>query len=259
MFSFGCCLPGGAFDDAQAHRLAAMGFDYGEIAAAPLAAMTNEEFAALRRKQDAGGLPIRAANCFLPGELSLFVPEQREALRAHVECVLHRAAELGIETVVFGSGGARRIPENVSREAGEDTIADFLTLCSRFCEETGITLAIEPLNRKECNVLNTVKEAARLAERLNLPRIRVLADAYHVFCEQEDPAVLFQEQKWLAHIHVAEPPRRTVPGADGGTYLTRFGEALRKAGYTGRVSIECVWENFETDMKQGLAFLKSAF
>lgn len=137
MFSFGCCLPGGPFDAGQAHRLAAMGFAYGEIAAAPLAAMTNEEFAALRREQQVGGLPIQAANCFLPGELSLFAPDQKEKLRGHVERVLHRAADLGIDTVVFGSGGARRIPKDTPREVGEDVIADFLTLCSRFCAQTG--------------------------------------------------------------------------------------------------------------------------
>ena len=259
MFSFGCCLPGGPFDAGHAHRLAAMGFSYGEIAAAPLAAMTNEEFAALRREQQVGGLPIQAANCFLPGELSLFAPDQKEKLRGHVERVLHRAADLGIDTVVFGSEGARRIPKDTPREVGEDVIADFLTLCSRFCAQTGVTLVIEPLNKTECNVLNTVEEAARLARRLNLPQIRVLADAYHVFCEQEDFSVLSREREWLAHIHVAEPPGRMVPGADGGAYLACFGKALREAGYDGRVSIECRWEHFEAEMEQGLHFLKKSF
>ena len=78
---FGCCLPGGPYDAQRAQRLAQAGFDYAEIAAAPLAAMTQEEFAALRREQEAGGLPIRAANCFLPGELSLFDSGRQEALR----------------------------------------------------------------------------------------------------------------------------------------------------------------------------------
>lgn len=256
---FGCCLPGGPYDAQRAQRLAQAGFDYAEIAAAPLAAMTQEEFAALRREQEAGGLPIRAANCFLPGELSLFDPGRQEALRLHVRCVLERAAELGIGTVVFGSGGARRIPEGVAREEGEERIAEFLAMCSRVCAETGVTLAIEPLNRKECNVLNTVGEAAALARRLSLPGIRVLADAYHVFCENEELSVLSRESALLAHVHAAEPPRRVTPGADGGAYLASFGAALRGAGYDGTVSIECGWTEFETEMIRGLAFLRAHF
>lgn len=256
---FGCCLPGGPYDAARAQRLLKTGFDYAEIAAAPLAGLTEEEFSSLKQEVQAGGLPVEAANCFLPGELSLFREEQKDALSAHVRTVLHRAAALGIRVVVFGSGGARRIPDGVSREKGSAVIADFLALCDRVCAETGVTLAIEPLRREECNVLNTVGEAAALLRPLGLPHVRLLADAYHVFCENEPLSVLVQEKDRLVHIHAAEPPRRVTPGADGGDYLRRFAAALREAGYDGRVSIECGWTEFEKEMEQGLLFLRSCF
>ncbi len=114
---FGCCLPGGPYDAQRAQRLAQAGFDYAEIAAAPLAAMTPEEFAALRREQEAGGLPIRAANCFLPGELSLFDSGRQEALRLHVRCVLERAAETPYSA-------ASEAASEVSPEASSDTASD---------------------------------------------------------------------------------------------------------------------------------------
>ena len=253
---FGCCLPGGPYDAERAERLLGMGFDYAELAAAPLAGLTDGEFAALKREVQAGGLPVETANCFLPGELSLFREDQRDALAAHVRAVLRRAAAFGIRVVVFGSGGARRIPDGVSRETGEAVIADFLALCDGVCAETGVTLAIEPLRREECNVLNTVGEAAALLRPLGLSHVRLLADAYHVFCEDEPLSVLEREKELLVHIHAAEPPRRVTPGADGGDYLRRFAAALRGAGYHGRVSIECGWTDFEKEMAQGLAFLR---
>lgn len=254
---YGCCLPGGPCDAARAQRLLRMGFDYAEIAAAPLGAMREEEFATLCREVRAGGLPVETANCFLPGELSLFAPQQAQALRGHVTRVLHRAAELGIRVIVFGSGGARRIPEGVSREAGEEALCAFLAWCGALCRETDVTLAVEPLRRAETNLLNTVEETARLLRPLGLSRVRLLADAYHVFCEEEPLSHLAGAAELLAHVHVAEPPRRVTPGADGGEYLARFTAALRGAGYGGRISIECGWTDFEAEMEQGLAFLRA--
>ena len=59
---FGCCLPGGPYDAERAERLLGMGFDYAELAAAPLAGLTDGEFAALKREVQAGGLPAQPSS-----------------------------------------------------------------------------------------------------------------------------------------------------------------------------------------------------
>ena len=59
-------------------------------------------------------IPAPVANCFVPGSLKITGPEADLAkLEAYVEIALSRAAQAGMDTIVFGSGGARRIPDGL--------------------------------------------------------------------------------------------------------------------------------------------------
>jgi sugar phosphate isomerase/epimerase len=102
------------------------------------------------------------------------------------------------------------------------------------------SIAIEPLNRKETNVVNGVAEGIAVAERVALPSVRVLSDLYHVAEEDEPLADTAAAGAMLAHTHIAEPGSRHVPrpGAHEETYAAFLG-ALRQAGYDGRLSLEC--------------------
>lgn len=71
----------------------------------------------------------------------------------------------------------------MSRGDGIAGIHDFLRMCNAYGEQYGVTIAIEPLNRRECNVLNTVAEGAEMVHALQLSKVRLLADAFHMCCE----------------------------------------------------------------------------
>lgn len=270
---FGVCLPGnftlpnspaeGCIEQIRAlvdgyRFIQEVGYDYIEFGVGNFANFSEEDMAKAVAFYEKGLLKVEACNGFIPGTLPL-VGDQADlaAVRAYLEKVLPRMASVGVKVVVFGSGGARRIPEGVSAEQAQKQLDEFMTLAESIARDVGITIVIEPLNHKECNTLLTVTESAAVARRLNLPNLKVLADLYHTYVENEDPQVLIDNADILCHTHVAEPESRTIPVDH--PYLRACGEALRKAGYNARMSIECGTKDFAAEVTGALPVMKELF
>jgi len=86
---------------------------------------SEEEFRSILKTVRSSGLKIPVCNRFYPAELKLVGPEPRlkEALD-YAKVVFARAAEAGVEVIVLGSGGARRIPDGFSaQEARKQFVA----------------------------------------------------------------------------------------------------------------------------------------
>src|SRR4051812_38870897 len=105
-------------------------------------------------------LPIAAANVLVPPEMRITGPDADIArLGRHLREVCDRANELGLKYLVFGSGGARNVPEGFDRKRAEAQILEFSRLAAETGAKAGITIVLEPLHRGECNIINTVAEA----------------------------------------------------------------------------------------------------
>src|SRR5438034_8943064 len=74
-------------------------------------------------KLQISALPIPAANMLVPGDLKITGPAvDLEKLRLYMTRVIERAEQTGTRTLVFGSGGARNVPDHHSREAAKRQI-----------------------------------------------------------------------------------------------------------------------------------------
>ena len=93
-----------------------------------------------------------------------------------------------------GEKHPRSLGAVASRRTGTTSV---VLVCGRL-EGTRTTLAIEPLNRKESNIINSVAEGVRFARQVNRPEIRVLADFYHIDEEREPLDTLKTNGEWLA-------------------------------------------------------------
>jgi sugar phosphate isomerase/epimerase len=247
----GCCAP---LDRAGA--VAAAGYEYWEPPVVTVAARQGEDaFAAVRERFAALSLAPEAWNCLLPGELKVTGPDaDLDSLARYLEIAFARIAEVGGRVVVFGSGRARAVPEGFDRAQAEEQVAAFLRLAGDAAAERDLTLALEPLNRGECNIINSVAEGLAMVRRVAHERVRLLADCYHMWLEDEPMSNLIEAGDALAHIHVSDRPRRApAPGADE---LNPFLSTLRAAGYDGRISVECRWgDDFEGEARRARDFL----
>ena len=226
----------------QSSAMKAAGWDYiEESVQGLLQGLTPDESWKGAAAVAASKLPISAANMLVPAVLRITGPTaDLAALEKYIATVTLRAAKTGITTLVFGSGGARNIPEGFNRDAGRRQIVAFAKIAAEHAGRNGVTIVLEPLNRGECNVVNSVAEAMTYVKEVGHPNFRCLVDSYHFWLENEPLSDLEAAMPWIGHVHVADKIGRTGPGISGQSNYRPFFSTLKKGGYVGNVSVEAL-------------------
>lgn len=260
----GCCVnmlskePGGTGVE-YVEKLAVLGFEYVELPLAEMTALPEDKFSALAERVCASGIRCEACNNFFPKTMRLTGPGVDDgAVDEYVNKALARAAALGAQCVVFGSGPAKNIPEGFSREQGYRQVVSLLKRIDGKAKKRGITVTVEPLRKAECNLINTFEEGCRLAKDVNGENIRVLVDYYHLREENEPTSHVAQSgEKYLRHAHFARSRGRGYPQdiREDENYAPFFA-ALKGAGYGGRLSLEAYTSDFDGEAPVSLALLR---
>lgn len=186
-------------------------------------------------------VPVPAANCFLPASMKCVGPDVNvEALARYAEVAFRRARAVGMERLVFGSGGARKIPDGFPREQAKAQFVALLKRLGPLAAKHQVTIVVEPLNKAECNFINTLAEGAELVRAAAHPNVWLLADIFHMLRDGEPAGEIARFGNLLRHVHLAEKEKRTAPGVMGDDFRPFFA-ALKQAGYDGRMAIECGW------------------
>jgi sugar phosphate isomerase/epimerase len=203
-------------------------------------------------------LPVQAANSLVPGSLKITGPEvDAAALKKYMSTVLDRAGRLGVKTLVFGSGAARNVPENFDRRRAKEQILDFLRMSADIAARHGVTLVAEPLNRGECNIINTIAEAMEYVTAVNHPNFQCLVDTYHLWLEEEPLVNLEKAMPWIRHVHLADKEGRVAPGLSGKADYRPVFKILKKGGYDRLISFEgTAMSDFGVTAPKVLAFVK---
>lgn len=200
-------------------------------------------------------LKVYSYNGFLPGSLRSTGPEtDHDEILKYAETAFSRAQQIGSKIIVFGSGGSRRLPEDFSYEKGTEQFTELLKKMGPIAAQYDMTVVIEPLNRKECNFINSVREATDIARVVNHPNIAVLADIYHMAVDSEGPESIRYAGKLLRHCHIAELQGRKMPGTNNYDFTPYF-KALKDINYQGRLSLEGRWDNFDEQLPEVIAYL----
>ena len=121
----------------------------------------------------------------------------------------------------------------------------------------GISIAIEPLNQGETNLINSGAEGYALARLVDHANVGLLLDIYHMVKEGEDYGIAVTAKELLRHAHLAEPEGGIIPVKADDAILGFFG-ALRRAGYDGRVSLEASYNQFQVEAPLALDLMRSA-
>ena len=248
---FGCCVSPEKID-----IIARAGFDFCELPASAVQPF-DDDASALPALRALANTPLRpeAFNVRVPATLPMVGPDKElDALRSYLRHAFERMVQLGGLVVVLGSGGARRIPDGMPREQALDELAESLALAADEAGRAGIELALEHLNRGECNVFNTLVECHAFIKDCRLSGLRLLADLHHLELEHEPLAHVVAAAPLMAHVHVADGGRR-APGMGGYDYAG-FMRTLHTIGYNHCISAECSWEDLESQAPGALAFMQ---
>jgi sugar phosphate isomerase/epimerase len=235
--------------------VAKVGLDFIEVPLAPLGLEDQTSLAAAKKAVAGSPLPTSAFNMFLPRDMRVVGTDiDLDRVKSYLGRVSELLAYAQSKIVVFGSGRSRNVPVGFDRDRAEAQFIDSLHWSAEALQGSDTILVIEPLNRKESNLVNSIGEGVRFAKAVNRPEIRVLADIYHMDEENEPLSEVAAHIEWLSHIHLADTGRFN-PGTGSYDYDTFFGY-LKTANYSGMLSVECTVKNAEADMRQSLAFLR---
>lgn len=237
----------------NAAAAAKMGYDYLEVNASALALLSEEAFEKELAYIQDSGLPAECANVLFQG-IPLLTEEGGKQVEPYLRGAFERLRRVGVQTVVFGSGGARRKPEGMDFAEGWRRLRDVTRTIGSVAGEYGIQIAIEPLCREESNMINTVIEGAALASAVDLPNVWVLADSYHMFKDGE-PLENLRTVGRLCHVHLALRDGRCFP-TYAESQLRLFMNELHQIGYDGRVTIEANTRCFAQEGPLALATLR---
>lgn len=201
-------------------------------------------------------LPVEVVNMLMPGDMKTTGPAVNvQTLDAYMSIVVSRAAKMGVKVIVFASGGSRRVPDGFDSRRAANQIAVILQRWGMRASPHQIVIALEPLNKAECNIINTLDEAADTVRRDNSPNVRIMADTYHMAKDGESPEAIKRARGLLAHAHCSEADGHGPLGTRGENHRPYF-RAMKDIGYNARLSIEARWENFERQLPAAIAELR---
>lgn len=248
----------------------AAGCGYDGLEIAPFTLKENPETITLQEAEAAGGV-VRAAGLEVvglhwllmkPEGLHLCTPDAAVRARtAEFGCHLARLCSvMGGKVMVWGSPAQRNLDEDWDYEESANRAADVVRTICRVAGEEGITIAMEPLARRETNFLTTVDETIRFIERVDHPACRLHLDV-KAMCDESAgiPALIASGRDYTAHFHANDPNLRG-PGF-GEVDFVPIASALTATGYSQWVSVEVFdyTPDPETIAVESLAYLKKVF
>jgi len=169
--------------------------------------------------------------------------KRRDAVRT-MKTLLSVIVEAGgsgaITPASFGMFSKRmaRVEPPRSEQQDRAVLLDGLAELGAHAQQVGGVLLLEPLNRYEDYMVNTLADGASLVRELGLPSVRLMADTFHMNIEEADPAAsLRRHADVLGHVQVADS-NRLEPGAGHYDWASTVG-ALEEIGYDGWLVLEC--------------------
>jgi sugar phosphate isomerase/epimerase len=163
--------------------------------------------------------------------------EVRRLGRDYINSIIEFAGRFGAPAILGSMQG--RWGGGVDRATAINYLRPALEEFGERAKTAGTTFLLEPLNRYEGNVVNTIGEAAELIRSLSTRHVTILADLFHMNIEEQDVCGALREGAGLiTHVQLADSNRR--PPGHGHTDFRAVAASLASIGYKGYLSAEAL-------------------
>ena len=214
----------------------AMGFECFEIDGKVL----TDHVDMVKKAIEESGLPVSSACGGYRGWIGDFIEERRENGVEDLKEIIRALKDVGGKGVVVPAAWGMftfRLPPMTpprSHEGDVKAILASLKELDAVAEENGIYLYLEPLNRYQDHMLNTLQDAMDIIEMGQFKMVKITADFYHMAIEEDDISEsLMKFRDAVGHVHIAEN-HRYQPGT-GSIDWKRHIQTLKDIGYEGDV------------------------
>jgi sugar phosphate isomerase/epimerase len=235
-----------------------MGFDGFEIDGKQLLG----NFENIQQASTETNFPVHTACGGYAGWIGDFDENKRKQGLKDICNILEKLAAIGGKGIVIPAAWGMfslRLPPMVpprTAEKDDEIMFDSLNILNDCAKKNGVFVFLEPLNRYEDHMINTVKKAFFYTERFS--NVKIIADFYHMNIEEANiQESLIEYQQHIHHIHLADS-HRFQPGSGHIDFEKGF-QTLKQIKYQGAVAFECrvLGDNPEKSYKEALLFIKS--
>jgi D-psicose/D-tagatose/L-ribulose 3-epimerase len=187
------------------------------------------------------GLSVLVCGAFGPDrDISHEDEQRRRGGTGYLRHCVDFAAAVGSTLVsgpMYAPTGQARLLDAGARAAQWARATESLAQVAEHARAANVRLAVEPLNRFETDLVNTVEQGVRLCADVGADNVGLLLDTFHMNIEEKSlPAAITTAGPRVFHFQASENDRGT-PGS-GHIAWEEIVAALRGIDYAGSVVVE---------------------
>jgi sugar phosphate isomerase/epimerase len=191
--------------------LSRMGYDGIELSLRTPDDMDKKILSGLLKKYDMELLSVATGQSFIEDSVSLFSSDKEkksESVR-RIKSFIDLVSETGGCVIIGGiRGKLDGSNDKIQFESGSSAIGE----CLSYAEKAGATLLLEPINRYETNIFNTVHSCHEFVKSMKSGNMRILPDTYHMNIEESSiHGALEEAAETVGALHCADN-NRLAPG-----------------------------------------------
>ncbi len=219
-------------------KVRSLGYEYIDLSMLDSSSIDQDELAKRIDRARLKTYAISTGQSYINDGLSLYASDMDKRSRAieRIKGHIDLAVKLGSRVIIGGVRGkieATGVDFQKVRDAGEKALRS----CTEYAHSRNVTLLIEPLNRYETNVVNTLQEGIELIDKLGSENLKLLPDTFHMNIEESS---LFDNLNdaaaYIDYIHFADS-NRLAPGW-GHLDFKQVVDILVNINYQGAIGIE---------------------
>jgi len=205
-------------------------------------------------------------------------PKIRRNAYEYILWLIDAAAQLGSQVIcgpMYSAVGKAHLEDSEDRKREWNLAVTEMRKLADYAVMKGIKLALEPLNRFETDMINTVLQGLDFIKDVDRDNIGLHLDTFHMHLEEKSsPDAIRMAGGKIYHFHACENDRG-VPGT-GQVHWQGIAAALKSVNYQGPIVIESftsqvkeiaravsIWRviapSQDAIAQQGLQFLQSLF
>lgn len=161
----------------------------------------------------------------------------REQTIAYLIKCIDYAKFISAKLVIVVPAAVSKLAPSLSKKEDWKNSVKAVQEVAKYAEKKDILLAIEPINRYETYLVNSVQDALGYAREVNSSHVKVMADTFHMNIEERDiPEAIRIAGDNLINVHIADSNRCSV--GRGHINFKALIKALKEINYQYALTLE---------------------
>ena len=153
-----------------------------------------------------------------------------------IKCIDY-AQVMGAKLVIVVPAAVSKLTPSLSKKEDWKNSVKAVQEVAKYAEKKDILLAIEPINRYETYLVNSIQDALCYACEVNSSHVKIMADTFHMNIEERDiPEAIRIAGNNLINVHIADSNRCSV--GRGHINFKALIKALKEINYQYALTLE---------------------